>query len=231
MSQLENTKTPLELRTELHKMVVADLLGPSGGADEIVDEQSVRSRYVVGLLAPKKGQSIIPPDEQDEELALAGTDTQDGKPASPIAPVPAMLPSSIGLTFSVSTQAKAIQVIARWGHYRRTRSEVLKDDKGEPKLIWQRQQIEAESEPMLLKPGKIKPWSPSKDFPDVIVSGLMRKYEGTWTITLFLVNEQQEPKTQKDEAWVFQPELIVRDPEGQAIFTRRAISAKIKEEP
>src|SRR5687768_7386069 len=117
MSQLENTKTPLELRTELHKMVVADLLGPAGGADEIVDEQNVRSRYVVGLLAPK-GQAIIPREEQDEELAIAGTDTQDGKPSSPIASVPAMLPSSIGLTFSVSTQAKAIQIIARWGHYR-----------------------------------------------------------------------------------------------------------------
>ena len=45
MSQLENTKTPLELRTELHKMVVADLLGPAGGENEEVDEATVRSRY------------------------------------------------------------------------------------------------------------------------------------------------------------------------------------------
>jgi hypothetical protein len=212
-------------------MIVADLLGPAGGKEETVDEQNVRSRYVVGLLAPKKGQTIIPPDEQDEELAIAGSDTQDGKPSSTVAPVPTMLPSSIGLTFSVSTQAKSIQVTARWGHYRRTRSAVLKDDKGEPKLIWQRQQIEAESEPIPLKVGKIKPWSPSRDFPEILVSGLMRRYDGTWTITLFLVNEQEEPKTQKDEAWVFQPELIIRDHEGQSIFTRRAINAKITEEP
>jgi hypothetical protein len=53
MSQLENIKTPLDLRTELHKMVVADLLGPAGGKDETVDEQNVRSRYMVGLLVPK----------------------------------------------------------------------------------------------------------------------------------------------------------------------------------
>ncbi len=230
MTQLKTEPDSLDLRTQLHRMVVADLLGPAGGPDEIVDEQSVRSRYVVGLLAPK-GQSVIPREEQDEELAVAGTDTQDGKPSSPVAPVPAMLPSSIGLTFSVSTQAKAIQITARWGHYRRTRSEVLKDDKGEPKLVWQRQQLEAESEPIPLKVGKIKPWSPSKDFSDVVVSGLMRKYDGTWTITLFLVNGQEEPKTQKDEAWVFQPELIIGDPEGQSIFTRRAVNAKITEEP
>lgn len=57
MTQLKNIKTPLELRTELHKMVVADLLGPAGGADEIVDEQNVRSRYVVDLLASKDDKS------------------------------------------------------------------------------------------------------------------------------------------------------------------------------
>jgi hypothetical protein len=34
MSQLENVKTLLELRPELHKMVVADLLGSAGGEDE-----------------------------------------------------------------------------------------------------------------------------------------------------------------------------------------------------
>lgn len=33
MSQLENKKTPLDLRTERHKMVVADLLGPAGDED------------------------------------------------------------------------------------------------------------------------------------------------------------------------------------------------------
>lgn len=229
MSQLENKKSPLELRIELHKMVVADLLGPAGGEEETVDEPSVRSRYVVGLLAPK-GQSVLP-DEEEEELAVAGSDTQDGKPSSPIAPAPFMLPSSMGLTFSISAQAKALQVIARWGVYRRSRSEIIKNDKGEPKLIWQRQQIEAQSEPIPLKVGKIKAWIPNKDFPDVKVSGLMRKYAGTWTVTLFLVNGQEEPKTSKDEAWVFQPELIVKDPAGESIFTRREINVNITEEP
>ena len=56
MSQLENKKSLLDLRTELHKMVVPHLLGPAGGEEETVDEQNVRSRYVVGLLAPKGGR-------------------------------------------------------------------------------------------------------------------------------------------------------------------------------
>jgi hypothetical protein len=231
MSQLENTKTPLELRTELHKMVVADLLGPAGGENEEVDEATVRSRYVVGLLAPK-GQSEVPNPEDDEgELAIAGTDTQDGKPSSPTAKVPLMLPSSIGLTFSVSAEAQSIQVTARWGHYVRTRSQTIKDDKGEYKLIWKRTQVSAESEPFPLTAGKLKEWSPSPDFPEVKVSGLIRKYDGTYTVTLFLINEQVEPKQSKDEAWVFQPELIVRAPDGASIFKKRSVQVEIDTEP
>ena len=106
MTQLINTLTHLDLRTQLHQMVVNDLLGPAGGENEELDEDSVRSRYIVGLLAPR-GQSALP-DEQDELAVGGGTETQDGKPASMPAPLPAMLPSSIGLTCSVVPETEAI---------------------------------------------------------------------------------------------------------------------------
>jgi len=249
MSQLEQRKTPLELRTELHKMVVADLLGPAGGEEETVEEATVRSRYVVGLLAPK-GQTAVPQPDDDEEaiaeeagekaiseaddgeLAIAGKDTQDGKPSSRTSSMPTMLPSSLGMTFSVSAHAsrQSIQVTARWGQYQHTRSEVMKNDKGEPKLVWKRRQIEAFIE-IPLKAGKIQSWSPSEEFPDVHVNGLMRKYDDTWTVTLFLINGQVEPKTRKDEAWIFQPELIVNDAGGESIFTPRKLDLQVNEEP
>jgi hypothetical protein len=41
---MEINKSHFELRTQFHKMVVADLLGSSGGADEIMDEATVHSR-------------------------------------------------------------------------------------------------------------------------------------------------------------------------------------------
>ena len=60
MSQLENKKSPLELRTELHKMVIADLLGPAGSEDETVEKATVCSQYgVVGLLVPTVGHSRV----------------------------------------------------------------------------------------------------------------------------------------------------------------------------
>jgi hypothetical protein len=227
MSQLSEV-TPLDLRTQLHQMVVADLLGPAGGPTEELDEDSVRSRYIVGLLAPR-GQTALP-DEQDELALGGGVETQDGKPASTPAPLPAMLPSSIGLTCSVSAETDAILITARWGQYRRARSTTLPpNEKGEAPLVWQRRPVEHTSAPILLKQGlhplgrKLGPWAPDPDFPDVYVSGLVRRYASAWSVTLFLVNGQSEPKQRKDEAWLFQPELIVHAPGGAPAFIKRPL--------
>ena len=225
-----NTLTALQLRQELHRMIAADLLGPAGGPDEELDEDSVRSRYIVGLLAPR-GQSALP-DEQDELAVAGGGETQDGKPASTPAPLPAMLPSSIGLTCSPSAEAQAVQIIVRWGQYQRIRSATLKNDQGEPKLVWQRRQIEAVSPPIPLQEGKLPLWIPEPDFPDVFISGLARSYNGDWSLTLFLVNGQTEPSHQKDSAWLFQPEIIVRAPDGAPIFIKRSLQvAQPNKEP
>jgi len=39
---------PSQLRTQLQTAVIADLLGPANGPHEIVDERTVRDRYLVG---------------------------------------------------------------------------------------------------------------------------------------------------------------------------------------
>src|SRR5512139_1713937 len=100
MPLAENVPTPLRLRAELEEMVLKDLLGPAGGPTEIVEEDVVRRRYILGLLG-SKGQSALPDEDDALPVGGAGTD-QDGKPASPVAPTASMLPSSFGLTFSVS---------------------------------------------------------------------------------------------------------------------------------
>ena len=79
MPELE-VLSPLQLRAELERLALNDLLGPAGGATEIVEEQNVRGRYIVGLLAPK-GQTALP-DDDDDDLAEGGRDTEDGIPVS-----------------------------------------------------------------------------------------------------------------------------------------------------
>jgi hypothetical protein len=212
----------MELRAELEEMVRRDLLGPAGGPHEEVDERNVRGRYIVGLLAPR-GQSILP-DEQDD-LAVGGSDDdyQDGKTEIAIPQTVSMLPSSIGLTFTLDGVADSIQITARWGRYHRTRSETLLNRKGEPKLVWKREPVEGTSDAIPLKAGIIGPWFPNPDNQEVYVRGLCRWRDEVWTVTLFLVNAQQEPPRGKDAAWIFQPELIVRAPDGAPIFVKRQI--------
>ena len=49
----------------------------------------------------------------------------------------------------------------------------------------------------------------------------MRKHEGFWIVTLFLVNQQKEPKKNRDAAWLFQAELSVAGLEDRPIFRKR----------
>src|SRR5947209_16991085 len=80
--------SPISLRGELERMVVADLLGPAGGEAEELDERNVRDRYLVGVLAPRplpadgQGRAGADDDEDDtplfpDELSEGGTDTAD----------------------------------------------------------------------------------------------------------------------------------------------------------
>jgi len=207
------------IRSELLKIVVSDLLGPAGGSEEIITEQTVRDRYILGLLAPK-GQTPLPLEE-DEDIAFDGTDGEDGKSEPVNVQGRTMLPSSLGMTFTAAPDATEIVVTAKWGHYDRVSSTDLGLELDPPKLVWKRMQIEAASEPIAIKEGRISRWIPNQEFSDVYVDGRIRKIAEQWVITLFLVNGQQEPQKLKDSAWVFQPELIVKAPDGEPIFIRK----------
>jgi hypothetical protein len=211
---------PSAVRDELEKLVLADLHGPAGGSDEELDEASVSERYLVGMLAPKRNPAVV---DLFDELAVGGKGTdEEGK--VDIAPPQAesLIPSSFGLTFAVSADAKALKITARWGHYLRTDSETLTNEKGNPKKVWKRTQRQGVSDPIPLVPGPMENWVVIDDQPEVIVRGLIRKNAGDWIVTLFLVNGQKEQERLNDEQWLFQPELLVEAADGSAVFVKRA---------
>jgi hypothetical protein len=211
------------LRDRLERLVISDILGPAGGPEEIIDERTVRGRYLVGMLAPR-GSSGIP--EEYDDADPGGADGEDGTTDAPASKAAtAMLPSSIGLTFAVATDAGALCVTARWGRYTRVtiEDEHYRNPKGGYFSVWQRTPIDVTSPPIALKPGKIAPWSPYAETAEVTVQGLIRQRANQWIITLFLVNGQVEPKSRKDSAWLFQPEISITAPDGAPIFERRAL--------
>ncbi|MRR32431.1 helicase, partial [bacterium] len=216
----ESLKAPSanQIRSELQNLILRDLLGPASGKEEIIDESYVRDRYILGLLAPR-GQSVIP--EEEEDLAFTDGDGEEGAVEPTTIRNSTLLPSSMGLTFTVDPSATAIQIKAGWGCYERIASEELGLELEKPHPVWKRVPVEILSPAIALTPGRMKRWVPYPNTPDVYVDGLFRKRNGEWIITLFLVNGQEEPKKLRDTAWLFQPELSVSAPDGAAIFRRR----------
>ena len=153
-----------------------------------------------------------------------------------------LIPSSLGFTFCVDGEVGRIEVDARWGQYVRsydhdrtkTVNRKIKDEHGnvvetkqeEVKAkVWQRLPCGGKIT-LDLSEGVIPHQAPDKEHPEVRIQGTMRgkNANGDRLITLFLVNAQLEPEENKDSAWLFQPEILVRaapDTKDAAIFRRR----------
>jgi hypothetical protein len=213
--------TAAVLRAELVDLVTRDLLGPAGGPEEEVAETRVRDRYLVGMLAPRR-QRVAP--EQQDGLAAQGTPSdEDGSDDGASCVSGSMFPSSIGLSFCVPAGTASVRVTARWGRYARTDRAALADGQASGR-VWKRTPVDG-SATMALAPGDLGPWAVTPDQPDVVVRGIARRREKDLIVTLFLVNGQTEPEQRRDEAWLFQVELVVESPDGKAVFFRRPVAA------
>ena len=106
------------------------------------------------------------------------------------------------------------------GAIRADRHETLTKDDGSPRLVWRRVPMEG-SITLPLAEGAIGTRVPVDDAPDVVVTGLVRGRVAGSVVTVFLVNRQEEPDQLKAAAWLFQPELVVEGPHGEAVFRRR----------
>ena len=210
---------PRQLRAELEDLVAKELLGPRGGPDEEVPESRLQDRYLVGMLAPKN--KFIRAAEMDPLAEDGEGSVEDGATDDNALPTDSLYPSSIGLTCTVRGEAREIVVTARWGRYSREKSESATTPQGNPSTVWKRHPMGNVGKVFPLAVGDIAVVPVDPNQPEVFLQGQVRKLEGDWIVSVFLVNGQQETERLKDEAWVFQPELEVRSPDGDAIFRRR----------
>lgn len=208
-----NYLTPHSIRDELTSMVINDLLGPAGGLDEELDqrEDRVTGRYLVGMLAPKA--TVVEAEEQD----TLGTDDKDdpevGLTDASTPPAATFFPNSIGMSFVVESEAKAILIKTQWGRYRRIKSAIQVTKKtGAPANVSKREPFAGDPLNVPLKTGLFGPLKPRPDTdPAVVVQGKIRQTPRGWVVTVFFVNTQPEQDRKKDEAWVFQPKMWVMD--------------------
>ncbi len=187
-------------------------------------------------------------EEEPEELVVKAQSSK-GSPASNVKPEPdaseevdaasnqSLIPSSMGFTFCVSGDEKSIELQASWGRYERFKDhdmykthkdpETGEESQGAKVKVWQRIPC-GNSFNLQLETGVIKPISIDKENPAVVVQGTVRKpnENGDRLITIFLVNTQAEPETNRDTAWVFQPEIsatAVNEAVNKDVFRKRPV--------
>lgn len=207
------------------------MVGPADGLDEVVFENRVRDRYLVGMLAPE-GSVAIDPDRDDDEnpdsdLGAVEADQSDDPGTGKVS----LFPSSLGLSFAVLPETTELKVVASWGEYDRVDNPTPEDERVDwqrnIKRVWQRAQREESFMIALREDGPLKPTASLCSIGQiegvVEVSGRCETGpNGHRLVTLFLRNRLIAPAKSKDRAWLFQPELRVAGTESSSIFCGRA---------
>ena len=207
-----------QLRDELERLIIGELHGPCQGEQEKFRGERPQDRYLVSLLAPKffeVGQ------EHDEGTGSrdGGTDSDDGDADPVVGRADSLIPSSFGITFMVDPSVDEVEIEAQWGRYRREAG-VLDDDlpspadqgddDGEATLsreatqeqedaqLWQREQ-RGGVKTISLQPGSITPIIIDEGDEFIVVEGIVRDHGNDRTVTLFLRNTEEVPKTETNK--------------------------------
>ena len=242
---------PPYIRLLLELAVREDLLGPAGGPHEYVIDTSVRDRYLLGKLAPRRptqsNEDEVEPstgmeeattmdDEHDAQLHEPGAEfnratgrvepEEDALDEIDTTNNQSLIPSSMGFSFCVAPEVTSLTVTANWGRYERVPNddhEIVKSN-GTKARVWRRIPCGGLVN-LPIRSGSFEPLIPDLAEPDVRLQGTIRtNATGEHLITVFLVNGQLELDTNKDMAWLFQPQITVRssiDNATQAVFRKR----------
>ena len=187
--------------------------------------------------------------EEPEELIVKAQPGKQNAPTNNVIPEPdsseevdaasnqSIIPSSMGFTFCVSSDEKSIEVQAKWGRYERFYEhdmykthkdpETGEESQGAKVKVWQRIPCGGAIN-LSLETGAINPISVDKENPEVVLQGTVRppNENGDRIVTLFLVNTQTEPDSNRDTTWVFQPHIsatATKEAANKDIFRKRPV--------
>lgn len=196
-------------------------------ADEGVGDGGVpadlRPFEEAGIGRNKGGRRRTPGEEFASAKGSSDPDDDDSS-AVDASKNQSVVPSSLGITVCVGEDVETLELDVCWGRYVRTTSEEQTAEDGKPLRAWKR--IPSGGKLSLpLKAGPIKPMAPDPDCPQVVIQGTVREPlpSGERLVTVFLVNDQPKPDQNQDEAWLFQPEIILHHPGNEAVFRRRPV--------
>ncbi|MEQ8763218.1 MAG: DISARM system helicase DrmA [Planctomycetota bacterium] len=212
----------LDVRKRLVEALELDLVGPWPDHDleqeRLPGWERPSSWYLTGFLIPTgtPEEHRADDDEQDdivdaEPRGMPEENADDVKPAKK-----GFFPSSMGLSFLVSAETRALSVEVTWGDYHH--GEIV--DNGEKRPIWERQPRrerleiildgDAEGPEVFGVPnsGGLELQVAERTIVAEELTGFLP--EGTRSVSVFLVNRRKPPEDRIDSAFVFQPRIEVR---------------------
>ncbi|MFE5920884.1 DISARM system helicase DrmA [Streptomyces sp. NPDC056468] len=217
--------TPQQLRDKLAELVVRDLQGPTGDEPEELAGNPL-DHYIIGRLAPggvrdEDGASlrtvgkVVEPETLGEPGMAPEQEPEAGDPEPSAPSMPSLHPSTLGLTLRVEHHVQELTVDCAWARYERGDSEI----EGNPKRVWHRVPCSGTVTVKLVE-GKLAPQPVHvRDFPHIVVRGRARSHEGSWLVSLFLVNGQENKPGSTH--WMFQASMTVAGATGTAPFLPR----------
>ena len=213
---------------------IEGLKGPAAADEDVPDGEvpdDLQPFEEIGPSKDKGARRLLPGEEF--AAAAASTDPDDDQSQEIEASKnQSVVPSSLGLTVCVDGSADTLDLEVRWGRYVRGASDEQVGENGKPLRAWKRVPSGGHIS-LVLQDGAIKPIAPDPACPQVLIQGTVRPRlaSGERLVTVFLVNDQPKPEQNQDQAWVFQPEMILRHASGEAVFRRRPEVAEGDRDP
>lgn len=194
----------LNVRSRLLDRLAEDLVGPKGGADEVIDERP-SARYLTGILYPQQTEFLEEEDEQIEAENGSGSDADDGEEQA-TSLFRSFKPAACGFSFSVEGEQDAdLHLSVKYGRY--AAEEVTKES-GRKCLEWKRTPHELADISISLAEGV----SDHELDTGLTLHRRVRREGATATVTLQFINQYREAKGQAEGA---ENPLIVADMIGR----------------
>lgn len=189
-----------QVRAELERFLVRDLLGPwAGDAEELPAGTVPSERYILGVLSPAR---VSLDAETTDDTASDDGSGEGAAEVTAAAAAGSMAPASLGLSFSLPLEVSTILVRASWGRYVQGESATEVTDAGTPRLVWQRESAGGSVELDVTAAESTE--VPDPEQPGVVVRARCRVQGKCRVVDIAIVNTQPEPPDRKDAARIFQ---------------------------
>jgi hypothetical protein len=204
-----------QVRAELERFLVRDLLGPwAGDAEELPAGTVPSERYILGVLSPAR---VSLDAEITDDTASDDGSGEGAAEVTAAAAAGSMAPASLGLSFSLPMEVTSVRVGASWGRYVQGQSATEVTDAGAPRLVWQRVDAGGSVDLDVTEPESDE--VPDPEQPAIVVRARCRPQGKCRVVDVAIVNVQPEPPDRKDAARIFQVRLEVTALDGsEAVF-------------